>query len=63
MSALLTGIGLFAALLVGFGIFAFAYAVFELAYQAWRRARRQPELLPDPEPRAIVRRRGWQVPM
>lgn len=58
------GLAVFVLLLVGFAILSMIGAAIEYAiarYQHSKRDRRQ--LLPHPNTRTVVRRRGWQVPM
>lgn len=65
MNTAIEGVVLFSALLVAFGFLAAFGGIFEFLLnliEQRRRTRRRRELLPDPHPRSIVRRRGWQVP-
>lgn len=67
MDTVVEGIALFAALLVAFGVVAAFGGVVEYflhlrdVHRRNRRHRR--EVLPDPHPRTVVRRRGWNVPL
>lgn len=62
MTLFLDGLAAFATILVAFGILAGLYAAFEFVLRLLERRRIERELLPPPNPRAVVRRRGWQVP-
>jgi hypothetical protein len=58
------GLLTFVLLLVGFAVLSSVAALGEW-YMSTRQRRRQAEreLLPEPDTRTVVRRRGWQVPM
>jgi len=58
------GFLLFVWLLIGFALLSSLGAAAEWLYAIYQRHRRdRREVLPDPHPRTVVRRRGWQVPM
>jgi|LauGreDrversion4_2_1035121.scaffolds.fasta_scaffold17508_7 hypothetical protein len=55
---------LFVWLLIGFALLATLGAIFEFVLQLYERSRTDDrEVLPPPNPRTIVRRRGWNVPL
>lgn len=62
MSAFVDGIALLAVLLIAFGAFAALYWVFEVIAWQIEKRRRKREVLPEPNPRTVVRRR-WQAPL
>jgi hypothetical protein len=66
MDTVIEGIVAFSAIFVVFGILAAVGGAIEYILnlrELRRRNSRRRELLPDPNPRSIVRRRGWNVPL
>jgi hypothetical protein len=66
MTTVIEGVLIFSALLVAFGIVATFGAIVErfLNFREMRRRnRRRREILPEPNTRAVIRRRGWNVPL
>lgn len=61
MSALLDGVLAFFAIFAAFGALVAVYGICEVGYFYWRRSR-GPDVLPEPNCRAVIRRRGWKVP-
>lgn len=58
------GLAVFVLLLIGFAILSMIAAALEYAISRYRHTRPdQRELLPEPNTRTVVRRRGYQVPM
>lgn len=66
MDTAIDGILLVSAVFTAFGVLAIFAAIFEYVLDLIalrRRNRRSRERLPDPNPRTVVRRAGWNVPL
>lgn len=66
MTTAIEGVVIFSALLVAFGVLAVFGGIVEhllTLRELRRRNNRRRELLPEPNPRAVIRRRGWNVPL
>lgn len=66
MDTAIEGVVIFSALLVAFGVLAVFGGIVEYFLnlrELRRRNSRRREILPEPNPRSVIRRRGWNVPL
>jgi hypothetical protein len=66
MTTAIEGVVIFAALLVAFGVLAVFGGIVEYLLnlrELRRRNSHRREILPEPNPRSVIRRRGWNVPL